>query len=98
VASGKQRARVAAPKHGRGAALSPNGKLLATHLEGTKHMVLWNTATGKEFKRFAHDGFNWSCAFSADGRILAVGYSSAAHLYVFDPERLQLPGETSLGK
>jgi WD40 repeat protein len=62
---------VGSPQH----AFSPEGRLLAGRASGDPGAVtVWDTATGKEaFSLPGHKGSVWRCAFSADGRRLAVG-------------------------
>jgi WD40 repeat protein len=71
-ASGKETGQIKVPDNAYTFHLSPDGKHLA--VEGTDGMVrLLNTADGKELQRFRGEGsMPRSCAFSADGKLLAM--------------------------
>jgi RNA polymerase sigma factor (sigma-70 family) len=56
---------------------SPDGRNLA--VVTTQHVVLWETASGKERWRFKSTG--GVPAFSADGRLLTVGQRDAVHVW-----------------
>ena len=51
-------------------ALSPDGKMVASL--GSKHVRLWDTATGKELRRLHTPTFFDSLVFSPDGRLLVT--------------------------
>jgi WD40 repeat protein len=54
------------------AAISPNGKVLATAC-ANREVKLWNLATGKELFCTKHSSMAMAVAFSPDGKFLAIG-------------------------
>jgi WD40 repeat protein len=72
VPAGKELRRLRADTYLAKAALSPDGKTLAT-ASGGSTITLWDTASGKEIRRFAgRQGIGHFLAFSADGKTLAA--------------------------
>jgi RNA polymerase sigma factor (sigma-70 family) len=69
-----------------GAALSPDGKVLATSHRREKKIQLWDAATGKPLRQLAVPGYlnRWSCPFSPDGRLLAAGPSFPDLICIWD--------------
>jgi WD40 repeat protein len=63
-----------------GAAQSPDGRTLAAVL-GARTVRLWDAATGVVQATLTHDSPPESVAFSADGRLLAVGENSYVQLW-----------------
>jgi WD40 repeat protein len=61
--------------HGRIAAFSPDGKLVATAAED---IVLWDVATQKKLARLTHDREVWGLAFSPDGKWLVSSHEDGA--------------------
>jgi RNA polymerase sigma factor (sigma-70 family) len=61
---------------------SPDGRnLVVGHYAGTGQVVLWEVATGREWRSFTgHRGPVWAAAFSPDGRFLATGSSDTTAL------------------
>lgn len=70
-----------------GAWLSPDGKLLATSMQGDRDLVLWDVVTGKEVRRCPTDRSS-RVAFSVDGSRMAVSNSSAMSLWEVATGRL----------
>jgi eukaryotic-like serine/threonine-protein kinase len=63
--------------HGRTAAWSPDGKLIAT---GAEDILLWDAATRRRVARFEYSSIVWSTAFSPDGRWLLSSHGDGAIL------------------
>ncbi|MEO8436521.1 MAG: protein kinase [Pyrinomonadaceae bacterium] len=63
--------------HGRAAAFSPNGQLVAT---GAENIVLWDVATQAKLARLEHPADVWGLAFSPDGRSLVSTHGDGAIL------------------
>ncbi len=63
--------------NGRGAAFSPDGKLVATAAE---NIILWDAATETKVARLEHAAIVWNVNFSPDGRWLVSTHGDGAIL------------------
>ncbi|HEX6188460.1 MAG TPA: serine/threonine-protein kinase [Pyrinomonadaceae bacterium] len=63
--------------HGRMAAFSPNGRLVATC---ANDIILWNVATQTKIARLSHTAEVWGLTFSPDGRWLISTHADGAIL------------------
>lgn len=61
-------------------AISPDGETLATVGDRQSTVQIWETATGKLRSQFKVNG-GTSCAFSPDGKTLAIGQQDAIRLF-----------------
>jgi WD40 repeat protein len=63
--------------NGRGAAWSPDGRLVAT---GAEHVILWDAVTMRKIAPLEHTSYVWGLAFSPDGRWLVSTHGDGAVL------------------
>lgn len=82
--------------HGRSAAFSPDGKLVATAAE---RVILWDAATATRIVPLEYESIVWSVAFSPDGRWLVSTHGDGAILVwdVVNRERVANLREHSAG-
>src|SRR5215813_8330891 len=74
------------PREGRCIAVSPDGNLVAWHINGTDYdmrstISLRDDATGVETHRLACPGPCWSAAFAPGGRCIALAGETFVHLW-----------------